>query len=124
MAGPPKLVRRTKGVFGAVLALYGASSSSTALSSIESEFELVERLPRLRFWKLGGVFCCVPERPIVVTERRLRFASLDKGGGPDTLLPRWKRFESAACVMELRRWRLAPSPPFPLASELMAGFLL
>lgn len=43
MAWAPKLIRRTKGVVGAVRDM--ASSSSTAFSSMESEL-LVEMLPR------------------------------------------------------------------------------
>lgn len=48
MPGAPKLIRRTKGVLGAVLAAPDhISSSSMALSSIESDvLELVDRLPR------------------------------------------------------------------------------
>ena len=104
----PKLMRRTKGVAGAVLALLpgGTSSSSMALSSMESE--LVDMLPR-RMGKAGVLVGEVPERPIVVTERRRRCASLKDplaGKGPPLELadgPRWKRLERAAWVMELRR---------------------
>lgn len=69
MAEAPKLIRRTKGVFGAVLAEPGTSSSSIAFSSIESE--LVDMLPR-RMLKVGGLVGDVPERPIVVTDNRRR----------------------------------------------------
>lgn len=64
----PKLIRRTKGVLGTVLEYM--SSSSIALSSIESELlELVDMLPR----RMKDVFVGeVPERPRVVTDRRLR----------------------------------------------------
>lgn len=68
MAEAPKLILRTKGVFGAVLAAPGMSSSSIALSSMESEL-LVDMLPR-RMLKLGGLVGDVPERPIVVTDNR------------------------------------------------------
>jgi hypothetical protein len=67
MAEVPKLMRRTKGVFGAVLATPGISSSSIAFSSIESE--LVEMLPR-RILKVAGLVGEVPERPMVVTDSR------------------------------------------------------
>lgn len=68
MADAPKLMRRTKGVAGAVLALPGGmSSSSTALSSMESE--LVDMLSR-RMPNAAGLVGEVPDRPMVVTERR------------------------------------------------------
>jgi hypothetical protein len=72
MAEVPKLMRRTKGVFGAVLAAPGMSSSSMAFSSIESE--LVDMLPR-RILKVGGFVGDVPERPMVVTDRRRLWGS-------------------------------------------------
>ena len=60
-------MRRTKGVLGAVRAPPpGMSSSSIALSSMESE--LVDMLPlRTKADVLVGE---VPERPMVVTESR------------------------------------------------------
>lgn len=67
MAEAPKLMRRTNGVFGAVLAAPGMSSSSIAFSSIESE--LVDMLPR-RMLNDGGLVGDVPERPMVVTDNR------------------------------------------------------
>lgn len=69
MAVPPKLMRRAKGTAGAVLAL---SSSSMAFSSMDSEpLELVDMLPR-RMPRAEALLGDVPERPIVVTERRRR----------------------------------------------------
>lgn len=67
----PKLIRRTNGVVGAVLEYM--SSSSMALSSIESELlEFVDMLPR----RMKEVFVGeVPDRPSVVTERRRRLVS-------------------------------------------------
>jgi len=64
---PPKLIRRVNGVTGAVRVL---SSSSTAFSSIESEF--VERLARRK--RAEVVVGEVPERPIVVTESLRRWS--------------------------------------------------
>lgn len=98
----PKLMRRTKGVLGPLLAC--PSSSSMALSSMD---ELVEMLPR-RLPKVAGLVGEVPERPIVVTERRRPRGSAAPLLGPESEpFPldglRWKRLESAACVMELRR---------------------
>lgn len=61
----PKLMRREKGMMGAVRL---PSSSSMAFSSIESE--LVERLARRR--SAEGVVGEVPDKPIVVTESRRR----------------------------------------------------
>jgi hypothetical protein len=69
MAEPPKLMRRVKGVVGAVLLLDAMSSSSMALSSIESEFEFVDMLLRRRP-NDGGWFGAEPDRPRVVTDRR------------------------------------------------------
>ena len=116
MAEPPKLMRRVKGVTGAVRG--PKSSSSTALSSIESELlELLDMLPR-RMPREGAPLEEVPERPSVVTERRRRWESGMVGlwpekGGPLVLEeggPRWKRFDRAAWVMELRRMRGLTSP--------------
>ena len=68
MADVPKLMRRVKGVLGAVLALPDAmSSSSMALSSIESE--LVDMLSR-RMPKAAGLVGEVPDKPIVLTDSR------------------------------------------------------
>lgn len=70
IAEPPKLMRRVKGVFGAVLATM--SSSSMALSSMESELlELVDMLPR-RIPRADAPLDEAPDRPRVVTERRRR----------------------------------------------------
>lgn len=67
---PPKLMWRTKGVVGAVLGPpKTASSSSMAFSSIESEFELVDMLPR-RMKEAELFEGDVPERPMVVIDRR------------------------------------------------------
>ena len=78
MAEPPKLMRRTNGVVGAVLALpCAASSSSMALSSMESE--LVDMLPR-RMPKGTPLLGEVPERPRVVMERRRRSLAAGLGG--------------------------------------------
>lgn len=64
----PKLMRRTKGVLGAVLGPKDMSSSSMAFSSMESE--LVDMLPRRTN---DAVFVGeVPDKPMVVTERRRR----------------------------------------------------
>lgn len=72
-------MRRTNGVVGAVLALpAGTSSSSMAFSSMESE--LVERLPR-RMPKAAGLVGEIPERPIVVTDKRRLWASAAEAGG-------------------------------------------
>jgi hypothetical protein len=98
----PKLIRRTKGVVGAVLAdPKNASSSSMAFSSIESElFELVDMLPRrMKEELLVGE---VPERPRVVTERRRRPVSTGPEAWPGkplplgTEFPRWNRLVRAA----------------------------
>lgn len=99
----PKLIRRTKGVVGAVLAdPKNASSSSMAFSSIESElFELVDMLPR-RMKEEEVLVGEVPERPSVVTERRRRPAStgpeawLGKPLPLGTEFPRWNRLVRAA----------------------------
>lgn len=120
MVGAPKLMRRTKGVMGAVLALAVGRSSSTALSSMESE--LVERLPR-RMAKAGGLVGEVPERPMVVKDKRRLWASVAEAGekgGPLGLAegPRWKRLERAAWVMELRRLPVPQPPPGPEGAVL------
>lgn len=110
VAVPPKLMRRAKGVLGAVLALPGInSSSSTADSSIESELELVETLSRRI--KVAGLVGELPERPMVLTERRRPRGSVMLGApGRGGTLPLegalWKRLERAAWVMELRRWAM------------------
>jgi hypothetical protein len=66
-AEPPKLTRLAKGVVGAVLVL--GSSSSTALSSIESEF--VDMLPR-RMPNWVGWVEEEPDKPRVLTDKRRR----------------------------------------------------
>lgn len=109
-AEAPKLMRRVKGVLGAVLALAGTkSSSSTADSSMEPELELVETLSRRI--KLAWLVGELPERPRVLTERRRPRGSVmpgapGRGGTLELEGPRWKRFERAAWVMELRRWAM------------------
>lgn len=116
---PPKLMRRVKGVVGAVLvAPCSPSSSSIALSSIEPEF--VEMLPRRILVKTEEVLVGdVPESPMVLTESRRLCASLAAplpGGGIGGMLPldglREKRLERAACVIELRRLAMLPLGPF------------
>ena len=116
MAWAPKLRWRVYGVFGMVLA---ESSSSTAFSSMDSEF-VVEILPRRR--PNGELADCgeVPERPKVVTERRRRWsraaaAAAESLAGTlpvEVELLRWKRFDNAAEVTEPRR------PAAPLGGEL------
>jgi hypothetical protein len=112
MALAPKLMRRTKGVVGAVRE--ELSSSSIAFSSMESEL-LVEILPR-RIPPNGPVAEAgpgPPERPRVVTERRRRgsLAAAEEAtpGLPlepvEVELLRWKRLESAAEVTDPRRSR-------------------
>jgi hypothetical protein len=106
MACAPKLIRRTNGVVGAVLA---ESSSSTAFSSIESDV-VVEILPRRR---PNGAEDCgeVPESPSVVTDSRLLWSlpaadmtiSLVWPLPAEVELLRWKRLENAAEVTEPRR---------------------
>lgn len=113
----PKLTRRTKGVVGAVLER--PSSSSMALSSMD---EFVEMLPRRM--KVAGVVGEVPDRPMVVTERRrpLRGSAAPLLGPENEPFPlegpRWKRLDNAAWVMEPRRW----ATPGPLVlSDMMCG---
>lgn len=109
MALAPKLIRRAKGVVGAVR--FEVSSSSMAFSSMESEL-LVEMLPRRMPPKApvadagaGGP----PERPRVVTERRRRGSLAAAAALPlvpvEVELLRWKRLENAAEVTEPRRSR-------------------
>lgn len=123
---PPKLMWRTKGVVGAVLGPLKASSSSMTFSSMESElFELVDMLPRRMKEELfeGEV----PERPMVVIDRRRLCEStlplLEKGGPLEPLDgPRWNRLDKAAWVIELRRW---PEPgPGPFVSDIALLYLL
>lgn len=64
---PPKLMCRAKGVVGAVLGPPN-SSSSMAFSLMESEFELVDMLPRRMKEELS--VGDVPESPMVVIDRR------------------------------------------------------
>jgi hypothetical protein len=99
-------MRRANGVVGGALA---ESSSSTAFSSIESEV-VVEILPRR---SPNGVVAWgdVPERPSVVTDRRLRWsrAAADVADSLAWPLPaevellRWNKLEKAADVTEPRR---------------------
>lgn len=68
IAWAPKLMRRAKGVVGAVRAI---SSSSTAFSSMESEL-FVEMLPRRKPAKGVADAGPVPDKPRVVTDKRRR----------------------------------------------------
>ena len=90
----PKLMRRVKGVVGAVRT---TSSSSTALSSIESA--LVDRLARRR--KEDCAVGEVPDRPSVLIESLRRCCSVkaafDRGPGKGA---------TGVCEMELLRNRL------------------
>jgi len=109
MAWAPKLMRRVKGVVGVVRELKPTSSSSMALSSIESE-PLVDRLPRRRP-KGVGMLGEVPERPTVETDSLLRWSmavAMGPGrvGVPEaTELLRWNRLVKAAEVTDGRRLR-------------------
>lgn len=109
IACAPKLIRRVKGVVGAVREV--VSSSSIAFSSIESEL-LVEMLP-LRRVKGAAVAGDDPERPRVEMESRRRWsfiAAVVTAPGK-TVVPAvvelllWKRFVKAADVTEPRRLR-------------------
>lgn len=85
------------------------------------ESELVDMLPR-RILKLGGLVGEVPERPIVVTDSRLRWGSKAPFACPlppfaMVLEPRWKSCDRAACVTELRRWLVPLGDP----SEAILG---
>lgn len=111
MAWAPKLMRRAKGVVGAVRALDGPSSSSIAFSSTESEL-LVDKLARRRpngVWVVGDE----PDNPKVEIESRLRWSviaavviALGKTAVPvDVELLLWKRLVRAAEVTEPRRGR-------------------
>ena len=110
MAWAPKLMRRVNGVVGAVRELKAASSSSMALSSIESE-PLVDRLPRRRLKGVGMPVGEVPERPTVETDSLLRWSmavAMGPGmvGAPEaTELLRWNRLVKAAEVTDGRRLR-------------------
>jgi len=127
MAWAPKLMRRAKGVVGAVRALVAPSSSSTAFSSIESEL-LVDRLARrmLNGLELVGD---VPDRPTVVTDRRrcgLPMAAAVVMGPGKTAVPAdvelllWKRLVKAAEVTEPRRLRdMSGELPFWLSGDDM-----
>lgn len=112
-------MRRVNGVVGAVLeVLLGKSSSSTAFSSIESEF--VDMLPRRKrleadvALKVEVLVGEVPTRPIVERESLRRWASVlvfmlaeGKAGVPLAVgLGRcWKRLARAVCVTDGRRSR-------------------
>jgi hypothetical protein len=108
--GGPKLIRLVKGPTGG--AVRGASSSSMAFSSTESE--LVERLAR-RSRAEGAVGDVpVPDRPRVVTESLRRgsvAAAAIRGVGKGTApgcgsgLVRKKLVKALEAVMEPRRWR-------------------
>lgn len=125
-AEAPKLMRRVKGVLGVVLALPGTkSSSSTADSSmepaLEPALEVVETLSRRT--KAAGFVGELPERPMVLTDRRRPRGSVMLGapgsGGTFPLEgPRWKRLERAAWVMELRRWA---TPALGALSDMPKG---
>jgi len=114
----PKLMRRAKGVTGAVRLL---SSSSTAFSSIESEF--VDRLARRR--RAEAVVGEVPERPSVVTESLRRWSLTEAGKGApegcETELLR-KRLVKALWVMDPRRCRAMSfglAVAFPLSEDMV-----
>jgi hypothetical protein len=116
-------------VVGAVLGPPLKSSSSIALSSIESElFELVDILPR-RMPSAEAPLAEAPDRPRVVTESRRRCWSVrpvldwpEKGGPLEPVGgPRWKRFDRAACVMEPRRWRGASPPFWDPSADIVVG---
>lgn len=72
MARAPKLRRRAKGVAGLLLA-EGPGSSSKGLSSTEPEFALEMLSVRGRAWK-GELWFGEPDRPMVVSDRRRRWA--------------------------------------------------
>ena len=102
MAWVPKLMRRVKGVVGAVRDEAG-SSSSIAFSSIESE--LVEMLPRRRVKGVATLLGDVPESPMVDMDSRRRWSLMGKavaGAAVDPFL--WNRLVSGL-LTELRRWR-------------------
>jgi hypothetical protein len=90
-----------------------------AVSLMESEFELVDMLPR-RMKEDEVSVGDVPESPMVVIDRRRLCASalplpLPLGnGGPAGAFegPRENRLDRAAWVIELRRWTpvLVPGP--------------
>lgn len=114
MALAPKLMRRVKGVVGAVRD--EDSSSSIAFSSMESE-PFVEMLPRRSPPTPTGPVAEAgpgpPESPRVVTERRRRgslAAAIEEAAWVPTVpveveLLLWKRLENAADVTDPRRSR-------------------
>lgn len=117
IACAPKDMRRAKGVLGVLRA--GPSSSSMALSSMESE-PAVETLPRLALKGNGEVWLLgeAPERPSVEMDMRRRWSwapvlmALGKGavGAPVTLLDLAPKMEVKVCwVKEPRRFRAWPS---------------
>ncbi len=128
MACPPKLMRRVKGVVGAVRALEVASSSSMAFSSMESEL-LVEMLP-LRRPKDAAAVGEVPDRPSVEMERRRRWSFMaadvmgpaKTGFTADVELLRGKRFANVADVTELRRLREVPAALSWLSDDMAAAW--
>lgn len=120
MAWAPKLMRRVKGVVGAVRE--AGSSSSMAFSSMESE--LVEILPRRILKGVLTVVGDVPDSPMVEMERRRRcWSFMGKVGAVvavDPLL--WNRLVSGL-LTELRRWRgmSAEGPLLELSVDIVAG---
>lgn len=122
---PPKLMCRAKGVVGAVLGPPN-SSSSMAFSLMESEFELVDMLPR-RMKEEEVSVGDVPESPIVVIDKRRLCASalpLPLGnGGPAGAFegPRENRLDKAAWVIELRRWTPVPGPLGEVSDMALVG---
>lgn len=107
-------MRRAKGEVGPALV---DSSSSTALSSIESEL-VVEILPRLIPNGVLAELGEAPDRPSVVTDslRRWSLAAAELPFPADVELLRWNRLEKAAEVTEARR-----SPLLELSLDILAG---
>jgi hypothetical protein len=100
MAWVPKLMRRVKGVVGAVRA-EADSSSSIAFSSIESE--LVDTLLRRRLKGVLTVLGDVPDSPMVDIERRRRWSLMGKAVAVVAVDPfLWNRLVSGL-LTELRR---------------------
>jgi len=73
-ARAPKLRRRPKGVGGTLELPLGPSLSSNGLSSTEPEFALERLSVRGRAGEKGELWFGEPESPIVVRERRRRWA--------------------------------------------------
>lgn len=119
MAGAPKLMRRVKGVTGAVRLL---SSSSMAFSSIESEF--VEMLPRRKPLKAPLLVVGeVPARPmpVVAMESRLRLGSEGGKLTPMEVELLRNRPARACCVTEPRRLGFMSVGLFWLSVDIVAG---